>query len=74
VLSLVQRITAAARAAGREASVCGEMAGDVRGARIAIGLGADALSVAPARAAFVRRALAQTTRDACVAEAQSACR
>lgn len=72
VLSLVQRTIDAAHSAGREATICGEMAGDERGARLAVGLGADAISVAPARAPLVRRVLAQTSREACVAEAKAA--
>ena len=72
MLVLVHRAIAAAHAAGREATICGEMAGDERGARIAVGLGADAISVAPARAAIVRRALARTTLDALRSEARGA--
>ena len=69
VLALVGRAIAGAHAAGRQATICGELAGDERGARIAVGLEADAISVAPARVALVRRALARTTKDACRAEA-----
>ena len=72
VLALVSRAIAGSHARGRKVTVCGEMAGDARGARIAIGLGADALSVAPSRVAIVRGALGRTTRDGCRVDAQAA--
>jgi len=71
VLALVLRAVAGAHAAGRKATICGEMAGDERGSRIAVGLGADALSMAPARVLVVRGALARTTLEACRAEAHA---
>ena len=71
VLALVLRGIAGAHAAARKATICGEMAGDERGARIAVGLGVDALSVAPARVLVVRGALARTTLEACRAEAHA---
>ncbi len=71
VLALTRAAIAGAHAAGRKATICGEMAGDDRGARIAVGLGADAISVAPARATFVRATLALTTPETCLAEAQA---
>jgi len=72
VLALVRRAIAGSHARGRKVTVCGEMAGDERGARMAIGLGADALSVAPARLAVVRRALGRATLESCRAEALAA--
>ena len=72
VPALVRRTIAGAHAAGREVTICGEMAGDERGARIAVGLGADAISVAPASVAVLRAALARTTSAACVADAEAA--
>jgi phosphoenolpyruvate-protein kinase (PTS system EI component) len=69
VLALVGRTIAAAHARGRKVAVCGEMAGDPQGARVAVGLGADALSVAPARLALVRRELGRAVLERCRAEA-----
>ncbi len=71
VLALVLRAIEGAHAAGRKVTICGEMAGDEHGARIAVGLGADALSAAPGRVPVVRAALARTTLEACHAEAQA---
>lgn len=72
VLALVRRAIAGAHVHGRKVTICGEMAGDVRGATIAIGLGADALSVAPARWSVVADALGRATLESCRAEAQVA--
>jgi phosphoenolpyruvate-protein kinase (PTS system EI component) len=72
VLLLVRRAIAGAQAQGRKVTICGEMAGDDRGARISVGLGADALSVAPSRLVAVRAELGRATRDGCRAEAQAA--
>jgi phosphoenolpyruvate-protein kinase (PTS system EI component) len=72
VLELVRRAIAGAHARGRKVTICGEMAGDERGARIAIGLGADALSVAPSRFGAVHAALGRATTDSCRAVAQTA--
>jgi phosphoenolpyruvate-protein kinase (PTS system EI component) len=47
VLRLLQIVVEAARAAGKPASVCGEMASEVLPAFLLIGLGYDTLSVAP---------------------------
>lgn len=72
VLLLVRRAIAGSHACGRKVTICGEMAGDERGARIAIGLGADALSVAPARWTAVLDAFGGATLESCRAEAQAA--
>jgi phosphoenolpyruvate-protein kinase (PTS system EI component) len=72
VLELIGRVIATARARGREVSICGEMVGDEHGARLAVGLGVDALSVAPPRVAAIRRALARATRESCRAELEGA--
>jgi phosphocarrier protein FPr/phosphocarrier protein len=72
VLVLVHRAIAGAHARGRKVTVCGEMAADEQGARIAIGLGADALSVAPARLTALRGMLARTGIESCRAEADAA--
>lgn len=71
VLALVLRAIDGAHAAGRQATICGEMAADERGARLVVGLGADVLSVAPARAPPIRAALARTTLASCRAEART---
>jgi phosphotransferase system HPr (HPr) family protein len=71
VLTHVATIIEAAHAAGREVTICGEIAADPRGARVMIGLGADALSVAPARLPGVRNALRDVTLDDCRAAAHS---
>src|SRR3989441_396545 len=47
VLRLLQMVVDAARAAGKPASVCGEMASEPLSAFLLIGLGYDTLSVAP---------------------------
>ncbi len=69
VLSLVRRAIEVAHAHGRQVTICGEMAGTERGACIAVALGADAISVAPARAGALRAALSRTTLEACRAAA-----
>lgn len=71
VLALVRRVIMAGQACGLKATVCGEMAGDERGARVAVGLGADVLSVAPSRLAAIRRALGRATFESCRAEANA---
>ena len=72
VLALVQRTIAGAHAAGRKVTICGELAADERGARVATGLGADVLSVAPVHVSRVRALLAAATIQSCLGEAQSA--
>jgi phosphoenolpyruvate-protein kinase (PTS system EI component) len=65
VLGMVERIVAAAHRHGLKVSVCGELAGDPHGARILVGLGVDALSVAPVRFAKVRSSLRDVTLADC---------
>ncbi len=72
VLALVRSVVDGAHACGRTVTVCGEIAGDPRGARILVGLGVDVLSMGPSRLSDVRRALAGTTLDACRALARNA--
>lgn len=72
VLRHIQRTVEGAHAHGRKVTVCGEVAGDLRGARILIGLGVDALSVAPKRFAALKLGLAATNRDDCAAAARAA--
>jgi phosphotransferase system enzyme I (PtsI) len=55
VLRLIAMAAAAARAAGKHAGVCGEMAADPAGALLLLGLGLDELSVSPASLPAVRR-------------------
>ena len=72
VLSLVGRTVERAHAHRRAVTVCGEIAGDPRGAMILIGLGVDALSVAPSRFVALKVALSAVTLDECRARAASA--
>ncbi len=64
-LRMVERVVAAAHARARKVCVCGELAGDPIGARILVGLGVDAISVATARFAKVKLSLRNVTRDDC---------
>ena len=64
-LRMIERVVVASHARGRKVSVCGELAGDLRGARILVGLGVDAISVATARFAKVKLSLRDVTIDAC---------
>src|SRR4029077_15422332 len=72
VLAIVEEVVEAAHVHGRHVTVCGEIAADPRGARVLIGLGVDALSVATTRFADVARRLWGATRDECRAEAEAA--
>jgi phosphotransferase system HPr (HPr) family protein len=63
VVALLRRIVQAVHARKKQVTVCGEMAGDERGATILVGLGVDALSVAPSRLAPIRVHLARVTRE-----------
>jgi phosphoenolpyruvate-protein kinase (PTS system EI component) len=54
VLHMIVRVVAAAHQRGRKVSVCGEMASEPHSARILVGLGVDAISVAPGRFARVK--------------------
>ena len=64
-LRMVERVIAAAHSRARKVCVCGELAGDPSGARILVGLGVDAISVATARFAKVKLSLRNVTRDDC---------
>ncbi len=61
VLRLIAMVAAAARAAGKHAGVCGEMAADPAGAFLLLGLGLDELSVSPASLPAVRRLVRAVT-------------
>jgi phosphoenolpyruvate-protein kinase (PTS system EI component) len=74
LFAAVLRIVEAARAAGRglTVTVCGEIAADPAHAKVLIGLGVDALSVAPAALGPLKAALARATLDECRALAERA--
>jgi phosphotransferase system enzyme I (PtsI) len=59
VLRLMKMVSEAARAAGKPASVCGEMASDPLGALLLLGLGFDTFSVAPPALPLVKWVLRQ---------------
>jgi phosphoenolpyruvate-protein kinase (PTS system EI component) len=71
-LRMIEHVVAIAHAHARKVSVCGEIAGDSRGARILVGLGVDAISVATARFAKVKRSLRDVTIDDCRGAARDA--
>jgi len=68
VLRLLHQTIEAARAAGKPASVCGEMASDPLGAYLLLGMGYDILSVAPPAIPLIkwllRQVSARAARDA----------
>jgi phosphoenolpyruvate-protein kinase (PTS system EI component) len=68
VLRLIDMTVRGAAAHGRWVGVCGELAGQVDGARLLAGLGVVELSMAPPRIADVKEAL----RDLDLAEARDA--
>jgi hypothetical protein len=71
-LRMIERVITVAHARVRKVSVCGEMAGDGQGARILVGLGVDAISVATARFARVKLSLRDVTIDDCRGVAREA--
>jgi phosphoenolpyruvate-protein phosphotransferase (PTS system enzyme I) len=60
VLRLIQSVVDAARSAGRELSICGEMAGDPLHTALLLGLGLRELSVAPGQMLEVKNAIRRT--------------
>lgn len=72
VLRLLKMVSDAARAAGKPASVCGEMASEPLSAFLLIGLGYGALSVAPPALPFVKWVVRQVRHEQAVAAAQQA--
>ena len=64
-LRMIARVIEVGHTRGRKVSVCGEMASDPRGARILVGLGVDAISVATSRFARVKLSLRDVTIDEC---------
>ncbi len=71
LLDLIRRVVVAAHASKRSVTVCGEIAADEDAALALVGVGVDALSVAPSCVARIRRKLAASTREDCVAAAQA---
>jgi phosphocarrier protein FPr len=71
---MIESVLFAAHARKRKVCVCGEMAGDPHGARILVGLGIDALSVATGRFAKVKLSLRDVSRDDCREVARQALR
>jgi phosphotransferase system enzyme I (PtsI) len=57
VLQLIQSVAEAARRAGRELSICGEIAGDPRYTPLLVGLGLRVFSVSPGEMLTVKRAV-----------------
>jgi phosphoenolpyruvate-protein kinase (PTS system EI component) len=74
VLHMIGRIVTAAHRHGRKVSVCGEMASEPHSARILVGLGVDAISVAPGRFARVKLSFRDVTIDDCKQVAAEALR
>jgi phosphoenolpyruvate-protein kinase (PTS system EI component) len=72
VLSTIREVVDRAHARGKSVTVCGELAADERGARILVGLGVDALSVAPPRLDGVITGLDGVTKEECRSTAASA--
>ncbi len=70
VLRLIDLTVRGAQAHGRWVGVCGELAGDVDGARLLVGLGVSELSMAPPRIADVK----QTLRELDLERARDAAR
>ncbi|HEY4731120.1 MAG TPA: phosphoenolpyruvate--protein phosphotransferase [Myxococcales bacterium] len=60
VLRLIESVVEAARSAGRELSICGEMAGDPLHTALLLGLGLRELSVAPGQMLEVKNAIRRT--------------
>jgi phosphoenolpyruvate-protein kinase (PTS system EI component) len=72
LLAAIERIVLACAARALPVTVCGELAGDPHGARVMIGLGVRAISVAPLRIAAVKRSLRSASMDECRAIARAA--
>jgi phosphoenolpyruvate-protein phosphotransferase len=63
VLRLLQSVVDGAKSAGRELSICGEMAGDPLHTALLLGLGLQELSVAPGQMLEVKSAIRATRLD-----------
>jgi len=72
VLRLLKLVAEAARAAGKPASVCGEMASEPLSAFLLIGLGYETLSVAPPALPLIKWLIRQVTAERARAAADAA--
>ena len=72
LLRMIARVVAVSHARGRTVTICGEIAGDEHAALVLVGLGVDALSVAPSRVRPIARALSARTIDDCLGTADVA--
>jgi phosphotransferase system enzyme I (PtsI) len=63
VLRLIHSVAEAARAAGRELTICGEMAGNPANTQILLGLGLRRFSVAPGQMLEVKNAISRARLD-----------
>lgn len=72
VMRLLKRVAEAARAAGKPASVCGEMASEPLSAFLLLGLGYETLSVAPPALPFIKWLIRQVTTSQARAAADAA--
>jgi phosphotransferase system HPr (HPr) family protein len=74
VLAMVSAVVEAAHRHERSVTVCGEVAGDPDAALVLVGLGVDAISVAPSRFAAVKTALLAADAGTCAELARRAIR
>src|SRR5699024_425118 len=65
LIELIGRIVEAGRRHDLEVTVCGELAGDERAARLLLGLGVTNFSMPPARVAAVKKSLIEASADRC---------
>ncbi|MCA9562286.1 MAG: phosphoenolpyruvate--protein phosphotransferase [Myxococcales bacterium] len=65
VLRLIQRVTSAARAAGKPVSICGEMAGVPLHTPLLVGFGFDSFSMNPASIPLVKELILACRADSC---------
>jgi phosphoenolpyruvate-protein kinase (PTS system EI component) len=72
VMRLLKQVADAARAAGKPASVCGEMASEPLSAFLLLGLGYETLSVAPPALPFIKWLIRQVTTSQARAAADAA--
>ena len=72
VLRLLKLVAEAARAAGKPASVCGEMASEPISAFLLVGLGYETLSVAPPALPLIRWLVRQVSREQAMSAAAAA--
>ena len=65
ILDLLSRVQRAGARHGKTVTVCGELAGNERTARLLLGLGLDRLSMPPAALAAVKKSLIETSAEDC---------